>query len=113
MCGPRIAVTLEHRVNCLRDRTSLRRLGAQTGGARSTQIRGPTSQLGGPNFSTYSAREAATSRPRSMSAGQATISQYRLQAAVLTVDAQVRAGVRTSAPIWATMQRVPGRCSSV
>jgi hypothetical protein len=65
------------------------------------------------NFSTYSAQEAATSRPHPMPAGQATVGQRRQRAAGLAAGSQVRVGIRTSWPRWATMHRVTRRCSSV
>jgi hypothetical protein len=62
---------------------------------------------------TYWARGAAESRPRSVSTGQTDAIGHTLRTAVMAADDQVRVQMRTSAARWATMQRVPGRCSSV
>jgi hypothetical protein len=42
-----------------------------------------------------------------------TVIDHMLRARIVTVDDQVRMQMRMSTPKWATMHRVPGRCSSV
>jgi hypothetical protein len=65
------------------------------------------------NFGTYLAQEAAESRPCPVSTGHVAAIDHMLRTRIAVVDGLVRVWMRTSTCWWATMQRVPGRCSSV
>ena len=87
----------------------------------SPQTRGDAARLAtscGPvrdvqNFGTYLAQGAAESRPCPVSTGHVAVIDHMLRTRIAAVDGQVRVRMRTSTSGWATMQRVPGRCSSV
>ena len=65
------------------------------------------------NFGTYLAQGAAENRPCPVSTGHVAAIDHMLRTRIAAVDGQVRVRMRMSTPGWATMQRVPGRCSSV
>ena len=65
------------------------------------------------NFGTYLAQGAAESRPCPVSIGHVAAIDHMLRARIVAIDDQVRMQMRMSTPEWATMHRVPGRCSSV
>ena len=67
----------------------------------------------GRNLGTYWAQRAAAGRPHPGSTGRVTVIDHPLRTRIAAADNQVRAQMHTSTCWWATMQRVPGRCSSV